>query len=42
MAKKGRRLGHANITTTLSIYASFLPQEDDDIAETLGLIMANA
>ena len=31
-----RRLGHANVTTTLSIYASVLPQEDDDIAETLG------
>ena len=31
-----RRLGHANIATTLSIYTDILPLEDEDIAVTLG------
>lgn len=34
-----KRLGHADITTTLSVYASVLPQEDGDIADTMGNIM---
>lgn len=31
-----QRLGHVNITTTLSIYTDVLPPEDEDIALTLG------
>jgi integrase len=34
-----KRLGHSNEVTTLTIYASILPQEDGDIAETMGEMM---
>lgn len=36
-----KRLGHANEITTLSIYASVLPLEDEDIASTMGEVMMN-
>jgi len=36
-----KRLGHASIVTTLAIYASVIPREDEDIAETMGEIMEN-
>ena len=35
-----RRLGHSSEVTTLKIYASVLPQEDEDIANTMGDIMS--
>lgn len=35
-----KRLGHVNELTTLTIYASVLPHEDDDIANTMGEIMS--
>jgi len=34
-----RRLGHVNELTTITIYDSVLPQEDEDIADTMGSIM---
>ena len=36
-----KRLGHAKETTTISIYTSVLPNEDGDIAITMGEIFAN-
>jgi integrase len=36
-----RRLGHAKETTTLMIYSSALPQEDDDIASTIDSLTVN-
>ena len=35
-----KRLGHANELTTLTIYASILPHEDEDIADTMGEVFA--
>ena len=34
-----KRLGHSKETTTLTIYTSAIPREDDEIAETIGRMM---
>lgn len=36
-----KRLGHANELTTITIYTSILPHDDEDIADTMGLVMEN-